>query len=390
MNEERKRFALIDDEEFVARSLERFMNIHFKNKIEVFSFTHPEEFLRKVDEGEFFHVVITDYRMPVINGVEVLKRVKEKNPDCIRIILTGYMDMQIAADAVNEVGIYKIILKPWKGEEIIKIIEECVILSELQELIEKTKNFETTSMSSISSKVEWLKRNRAFERISNSSNDVLKIAAITSLKSVIIALEIKDPHTAGHSFQVSKLTRLIAEISGYPQEKLNELEISALLHDIGKICIPESILYKNGRLNPEEFEIMKMHPVYGAKIVSGLIWPPMLQNVILEHHERYDGNGYPFGLKGEEVSIEGRIVALADSVSAMLSKRTYKDAKPFSCVVQEVKDNLKKQFDPYFGTKAIELLLDMGEENYRRRITVYEFSEKETGFYGEKNILFKG
>ena len=166
------------------------------------------------------------------------------------------------------------------------------------------------------------------------------------LHALTASVDAKDPYTCGHSQRVSLLSRRIAEEIHLPPETVQQVYLAGLLHDVGKIGIPEAVLCKPGRLTAEEYENMKRHPSIGAKILAGIRHLDGVVQAILTHHERPDGKGYPQGLKGEETPLEGRIVGLADGFDAMTSDRTYRNALPLEGVIDEIRRNAAIQFDP--------------------------------------------
>ncbi len=365
---EKIRILLVDDEEMVCRSFKRIIS---SDDVEVEVFQDPVKALRALEGGKVFDIVIADFKMDNMNGVEFLEHVRDLLPDAVRMIITGYMDMQIAADAVNKVGVYKIILKPWKIDELKSIINEAVALVHMTRLSRNAADCamgREEAVKKVRDHLDYVKSAGILDSLARKmhSDHVVKETALAALKSIVTAFELRDAETVGHSFQVAKLTRTIAEKAEYPSEHLDGLEVAALLHDIGKISIPENILLKKGKLTPEEYNEMKKHPLYGARIVEGLEWPPMLRQVILEHHEWYNGNGYPFGLSGEEISLEGRIVMIADTISAMLQQRSYRTPRTLEDVRRELLDKSGIQFDPHLARVALRILDEMGEDGYRQ------------------------
>ncbi len=179
---------------------------------------------------------------------------------------------------------------------------------------------------------------------------------ISIIKTLINAVEAKDIYTRGHSERVTKYTILLAKELNLNGKELENIFLSALLHDIGKIGINEAILLKPGKLTPEEFEEIKKHPIIGERIMAPITALKDVLPGIRNHHERWDGRGYPDGLKGEDIPLAGRIIALADTFDAMTSDRPYRKALPVKVALEEIKRCAGSQFDPYIAEKFIKLV----------------------------------
>ena len=179
--------------------------------------------------------------------------------------------------------------------------------------------------------------------------------------TLIAALDAKEEYTQGHSIRVARYAREIAKYLGKDEKECDEIYYAGLLHDIGKIGIPDEIINKNGKLTPEEYEIMKQHPTLGRHILSGITEMPYLAIGANFHHERYDGKGYPEGLAGEDIPELGRILAVADAYDAMSSNRSYRDAIPQQKIREEFIKNSGTQFDPTFA-KVMQHLIDLDSE----------------------------
>jgi len=184
------------------------------------------------------------------------------------------------------------------------------------------------------------------------------------LHALTATIDAKDPYTCGHSQRVALISKRLAEETGFEPDRAQRLYLSGLLHDIGKIGIPESTLRKEGRLTDEEYDDVKRHPAVGAKILGGIRQLDDVIDGIVQHHERLDGRGYPKGLVGDEISVDGRIVGLADSFDAMTSDRTYRGALPLEDVIREIRDHAGTQFDPdlartFLSLDLAELLREM-------------------------------
>jgi len=174
------------------------------------------------------------------------------------------------------------------------------------------------------------------------------------IECIVSALDAKDPYTAGHSQRVSDMALALSGFLGLPKAEVEKIHIAAHLHDIGKIGVPDAVLNKADRLSGEEWEAMKKHPKTGADILSKSRHLNELKDIVLYHHERYDGKGYPSGLKGEEIPVGARIIAICDSIDAMTSDRGYRSAYSLDHCYEEIKRNLGVMYDPYIGALALE------------------------------------
>ncbi|MBN2584345.1 MAG: HD domain-containing protein [Planctomycetes bacterium] len=186
--------------------------------------------------------------------------------------------------------------------------------------------------------------------------DNLHQLMLGTVRALVSSIDAKDQYTCGHSERVAWISRRIAERMGLDGEDVERVYLAGLLHDIGKIGIPEAILLKNGRLEPEEYDVMKKHPLIGAKILAGVRELEGVISGVLHHHERLDGQGYPKGLNNESVPLEGRIIGLADSLDAMTSHRVYRPAMPREKVQNEIIRCTGTQFD----VRCVDALMDIG------------------------------
>jgi len=178
------------------------------------------------------------------------------------------------------------------------------------------------------------------------------------LHALTATIDAKDPYTCGHSRRVALVSRRLAEKTGFPPQRVQSIYLAGLLHDIGKIGVPEAILCKQGRLTEDEYDTMKRHPAQGARILGGIRQLDDVIVGIVTHHERLDGRGYPNGLSGKDVPIEGRIIGLADTFDAMTSDRTYRKALPLEAVTAEIRKCAGTQFDPMLVEKFLAMDLE--------------------------------
>jgi len=291
-------------------------------------------------------LVLLDMVMPGIDGLETLRRIRAL-PGCAEvpvIMMSATISQDLEAEAFRN-GATDFIHKPFTAEVITLRIERQLRLAYLTGNL----NREVARQTAL-----------ATERL--KSNIRLFNETVLALANTIDA---KDPYTSGHSVRVADYSRTISKLSGDTKEYQNSIYYSGLLHDIGKIGIPIEIIDKTSRLSDEEFEKMKAHPIIGAKILSYIKDFPELAYGAHYHHERYDGTGYPEGLKGEEIPRQARIIGLADAYDAMTSRRSYRDCLPQNVVREQIAKGAGTQFDPQI-VKILLKMIDL-DKNYRMR-----------------------
>ena len=209
--------------------------------------------------------------------------------------------------------------------------------------------------------------NAAYEQALRYAEDVRHLyqrtqrAISQSLLGLANALEAKDPYTRGHSQRVSALARRLAEVSGLPSREVDVIAQAGLLHDIGKIGVPEAVLGKPGRLDPDEWEIMRRHPVIGAQIVAPFEFFAAGAIIVRHHHERWDGSGYPDGLRGTAIPLGARIVAVADVYDALTSSRPYREALPHHTAIQYIGEEAGRTLDEDIAAALIRLTRDTNQ-----------------------------
>ena len=275
------RILCIDDEQNVLRSLTR---LFLDDPYEILTATSGAEAIA-ILRREPVAVVISDYRMPGMNGVELLSRVRDLSPDAVRVLLTGSADLPIAIEAIHRGEVFRFHVKPWVDEEIVRTVGEGV---------------------------------RRFQLVRS-----LRHGDEAALRSIAQAIELKDPYTRGHCDRVAAFALRIAEALRLPEGTQRAIRHGSWLHDCGKIGVPETILNRPGKLSAEDFEVVKKHPEWGAEVGRQANLPAEVINIILYHHERFDGRGYPTGAKGTEIPLEARIVEVADVFDAMSTDRPY-------------------------------------------------------------------
>ncbi len=296
--------------------------------------------LEKFKEDEF-HLVLSDIKMPVMTGMELLKNIKLLDPDMPVIMVTAVSDVNIALDALKN-GAYDYVTKPFNIEELLVAVKRALEKRELT-----LKNLEYQKY--LEKKVEEQTRE-------------IKNLYLNAIKSLVFALEAKDKYTEGHSKRVTFYACEIAKKMKLPALMIHKIHLAGLLHDIGKIGVRESILNKPGKLTDEEYKHIYDHPVVGAKILTPVLKDKDILNFIRHHHERFDGTGRPDGLKGDEIPLGARILAVADTFDAMTSDRPYRKALTVDFAIKELKRCSGSQFDP----TVVIYFLDFAEEKLQK------------------------
>jgi putative two-component system response regulator len=260
--------------------------------------------------------------MPGMNGLEFLRNVKQKSPDTIAILLTGYADKENAIRSINEVGLYYYLEKPWDNNSLIKIIQNGLERKELSDNL-KEKYKELRESHAETERLYGLLKNDYNQEVDNAKNLIITLANV---------IEAKDKYTDGHTRRVGQICHAIGIKLNLDDHRLLQLETAGIVHDIGKVGVPEIILNKPGKLTDEEFAIMKRHSVIGETICKPLNSLQSCLDPIRHHHEKLNGSGYPDGLKGDELSLESRIIAVADIFDALYSDRPYRARMPLEKV----------------------------------------------------------
>jgi len=307
----------------------------------------------KILTDEDISLIITDQRMPSMTGVQLLEQSLTINPDAIKILLTGYTDVQALIDAINAGHVYKYIPKPWDAEELKLTVRRALEAFELKE-----------------------NNDRLLVELSQALSD-LESVSVGTIRALADALDAKCDYTAGHSLRVSRFAVLIGRQLGLSNDHLRDVELGGILHDIGKIGVPESILWKPGSLTPEEKAIMSKHPVTSAEIIGDLKGLWRAREYVKHHHEYYDGTGYPDGLKGDDIPIGARIILVSDAYDAMTTDRPYRQAIGHEKAVAELQKMSGKQFDPQVVDALMAFIGDDGREI--DRILAEEFPDSFIG-----------
>lgn len=263
-------------------------------------------------------VIVSDNMMPRMNGIEFLRRSKDIAPDSIRVLMTGHADLRSAIDSINHGGVSRFITKPWDNGELKEAVTDGVA------------------------------RYNVVSAMRNANE--------ATLLSLAQTIELKDPYTKGHCDRVARYALLTAEKLGFTGEEKQHIKQGSWLHDCGKIGVPEGILNFNGTLTVDQFAIIKNHPAWGAEVARLANLTAPVIDIIMHHHERFDGTGYPAGLKGAAIPYLARIVAVADAYDAMSTDRPYRQAMGQSAAITVMAGLSRTQFDPDILDVFIEII----------------------------------
>lgn len=324
----KERVLIVDDEASVGALLKERLSLEGYTCRACLS---GEEALHAMEQ-EPFDVVVSDIRMPQMSGLTLLERAHQKYPRVAFLMATAEDDVRVGVQAMKH-GAVDYLVKPIQLESLVASVRRALEIKRMEsELEEYREDLEHM----VDERTKQLRS--AMRRIEMTYDE--------TLRALGAALDLRDTETAGHSERVSRYTLEMARAMGCSNDELRQIARGSYLHDIGKIGIPDSILLKEGKLTPEEIEIMRNHVRIGYDLVCRVAFLAPAAAIVLTHQERYDGTGYPQGLVGEEIPLGARIFSVADTLDAMTSDRPYRRALPFAAARDEISRESGRQFDP--------------------------------------------
>lgn len=321
------RILIVDDEVEITEILADLLSEEY----ECVRAGSAEQALALLHQHEF-QLVISDITMPGMTGLEMIPHVKALSPETVVVMISGMQTVESAIGALR-LGAFDYLMKPFDLRQVEAVVKRAL---EHYELVVAKQRYE----NHLEELVE--QRTAELDRALNS----LEGAYRSTLKALTAALETRDSETHGHSERVVSYSLRLGREYGLNSDDMKSLEFGSLLHDIGKIGVPDSILRKPAKLTEEEWVRMREHPLHGQQILRGIEFLQGAARVVAQHHEKWDGSGYPLGLRAEDIDICARIFAVADAFDAITSDRVYRRGKSYEAAAQELDDWAGRQFDP--------------------------------------------
>ncbi len=323
----RSRILIVDDEAEITSILSDL----FEGKYDCTTAGSAEEALALL-AGQDYQLVISDITMPGMSGLDMIPYVRSNWPNSVVVMISGMQTMESAIEALR-LGAFDYVMKPFDLRQVEAVVKRAL---DHQELIVAKQRYE----NHLEELVE--QRTAELDQALNSLEDAYR----ATLKALTAALETRDSETHGHSERVVSYSMRLGREYGLDSERTKALEFGSLLHDVGKIGVPDLILRKPAKLTPEEWVLMRQHPLHGQQILDGIGFLEGAGRVVAQHHEKWDGSGYPLGLRGDEIDVCARIFSVADAFDAITSNRVYRKGKPYQAAAEELDAWAGKQFDP--------------------------------------------
>lgn len=338
------RILIVDDEEDVANYLFTILIQEGFQCETTHSASEALTVLRK-NEDKSFSLIMTDIVMPIMGGIELIEHIQKFYPEIGVLAVSADKDVDQAVDAMRK-GALDFIMKPFQPELMMPRIQKAL---ERVHLLKENREYQKFLEEKVETRTaELIKKHRSLQKL-----------YINTVEVIARAIEAKDSDTQGHSKRVSKYCVHIARKMGVEHEDLQNIEIAGLLHDVGKIGIADEILGKPTKLTIEEYEAIKEHPLISLKILEPIDELKQVKEYVKHHHERWDGRGYPGGLKENEIPLGARILSVADAFDTMWIGRQYHAAWNLEKVIKEFENNRNSQFDPKVVDTFIELIREV-------------------------------
>ncbi|MBN1567516.1 MAG: response regulator [Acidobacteria bacterium] len=331
------RILIVDDEAIVRDVLARKL-VSLGHACE--SCENGMEALELLASGKF-DLVLADVLISEIQGTTLLKEALRISPDIAVILVTSVVDIGVAVDSLKD-GAYDFITKPFSLEEVSISVSRAL---EKRRLLLENQNYQRTLVERVASRTGQLKE----------ALGVLEHTYHSTLVALSKALDSRDADSDGHSLRVTVYATKLARQLGMSEAQTKTIERGVLLHDIGKIGIPDALLRKREKLNPSEWQLMQRHPEIGYRILSSIKFLKGAAQLVLHHHEQFDGNGYPQKLKGSEIDSGARVFAIADALDDLTSDRPFQSAISFEAAIRKIENMSGAQLDPAYVQEFLKI-----------------------------------
>jgi len=343
----RSKVLIVDDERSIRVTLSAILD---NAGYEVETAEDAEQAREMLAQGRY-DVVLSDIVLPRVSGVDLLKAIRQIAPEVQVIMMTGEPTVETASEAVRA-GAADYIVKPVPRDAVLHSVANAAKMKRLEDersrLVEENAAYQHGLERLVGERTQKLEE--ALQNLRNTMGGI-----ILAMSSVV---ESRDPYTAGHQQRVADLARAIASEMDLPAHQIDGIRMAAAIHDLGKMAVPAEILSKPTTLKKAEFELIQDHPQAGYEILKDIVFPWPIARIILEHHEKMDGSGYPNGLVGENILLESKIITVADVVEAMASHRPYRPALGIDAALAEIEKNKGTLYD----TDAVDACLRLFRE----------------------------
>jgi len=295
---------------------------------------------------EAFDLIITDVKMPVMDGFTLMKNLGSLTEEVPVIVITSFSDIDVAVDSIR-LGAYDYVVKPFNISQVTIAVRRALDRRLL--LLENIQYKKSLEQKVVEKTIDLIRKNKKVEQQAKNLETLLldlRESYEATLDAMVSAIESRDCETKHHCRRVQAYAVLVAQRHGVTPDELIDISYGALLHDVGKIGVPDSILLKPAKLTEEEWQTMRNHTLIGHKMISRIKFLKGASDIVLYHHERWDGRGYPYGIAGEDIPVAARIFSVIDAYDAITSKRVYKEAVPIDLAKSEIERCAGQQFDP--------------------------------------------
>jgi len=362
-----ERILVVDDEEPIREIVTAMLH---SSGYQCQQAASGKQALALLTSGDSFELVLSDLMMADMDGIGLLERTKEKYPDMPVVMVTAVHDISVALAAIRN-GAYDYLLKPFEREQLLATVRRAL---ENRRLKTENRTYQTNLESLVAARTEQLR----------SAMSGLERSYDITLEALGDALDLKDAETEGHSKRVTAFTIAMARHRGLSDDQVRVIARGAFLHDIGKMAIPDGILRKPGPLTVEEVSIMREHCYHGYQMLRKIPFLAEASDIVYSHQEKWDGSGYPRGLRGDDIPLGARIFSVADTLDAITSDRPYRPKQTLQAAKEEIQRFAGRQFDP----NVVETFLAMPDhiwDDLRREIDnqIHKFGYSSTATLGK-------